>query len=187
LFDPGCGEGGLFSENAGIDGDDPPTERNQTPPCDDFLGNPTDMRLGVVVLGREKEEADTEVSFAVKAVAKFFDFPLEHFKGNLGENTGAVSGFRIRIQSPAMGELADAAESPLQHSAGTFSSNIGHHTDPACVMLMGRVIKALCMGHIVVETEPSHGRITILNEGEGARVGILLRGKAFRGIVHYGT
>jgi hypothetical protein len=54
-------------------------------------------------------------------------------------------------------------------------------------MFMGRVIKALRTGHIVVETEPSHGRITILNEGEGARVGILWRGKAFRGIVHYGT
>jgi len=143
--------------------------------------------LGVVVLGGEKEEADTEVSFSVNAVAKFFNFPLEHFERDLGENSGAVSGFSIRIQSPAMGELADAAESPLQHSAGTFSSNIGHHTNPACVMLMGRVIKALRTGHIVVETEPSHGRITILKEGEGARVGILLRGKAFRGIVPHGT
>jgi hypothetical protein len=143
--------------------------------------------LGIVVLGRKKEKADTQISFSVKAVAKFFDFPSEHFERDLGENTGAVPRFRICIQSPAMGELADAAESPLQHGAGTFSSNIGHHTDSAGVMLIRGVIKALRTGHIVVETEPSHGRITILNEGEGARVGILLRGKAFRGIVPHGT
>jgi len=79
-----------------------------------------------------------------------------------------------------VGELADAAEGTLEDRAGTPTLDIGNNTDTASIVLMGRVVETLSLGHCVVKGEPRHGKDTILHEGLGARVGILLRGRGFR-------
>ena len=58
LFDPRCGKGGFFSEDAVVDGNRPPAQGNQTAFRDDFLGDFADVGLGVGVLGREKKESN---------------------------------------------------------------------------------------------------------------------------------
>lgn len=65
--------------------------------------------------------------------------------------------------------------------------NVGDKSNAARIMFVIRVIEPLGTGKIVVETESCHGSFTILKEPHGARVGILLRDKRFRGIVIHGT
>lgn len=79
-----------------------------------------------------------------------------------------------------MGELADAAEGTFEDRAGTPPLDIGNNAHAASVVLMGRVVEALSLGHCVVKGEPRHRMVRILHEGLGARVGILLRGRGFR-------
>jgi len=79
-----------------------------------------------------------------------------------------------------VGELADATEGAFENRAGTPTLDIGNNTNTASIVLMGRVVETLSLGHCVVKGEPRHGKATILHEGLGARVGILLRGRGFR-------
>ena len=58
--------------------------------------------------------------------------------------------------------------------------DIRNDADAAGIVLVGGMIEPLGWGHCVVEGEPRHGIATIRQERIGARVGILLRGKAFR-------
>ena len=86
-----------------------------------------------------------------------------------------------------MGELADTVKGTFKDGAGASPLDIGDNSDPAGIVLMGRMIEPLSWGHRVVKREPRHGAFTILQREFGARVGILLRDKAFRGIVEYGS
>ena len=78
-----------------------------------------------------------------------------------------------------MGELADAAQGAVENGAGAPALNIGDNSDAAGIVFLVRMVKPLRAGHLVVEGEASHVMLTILEEGLGARVGILLRDKAF--------
>jgi hypothetical protein len=55
-----------------------------------------------------------------------------------------------------VGELADAAEGTLEDGAGTPTLDIGNNAHAASVVLMGRVVEALSLGHCVVKGEPRH-------------------------------
>jgi len=65
--------------------------------------------------------------------------------------------------------------------------NVGDKSNAARIMFVVRAVKALGRGKIVIQTESCHRNFTILKETLGARVGILLRDKRFRGIVPNGT
>jgi len=187
LFDEGGGKGGFFSEDAVVDGNRPPAQGNQTAFRDDFLGDFADVGLGVGVLGREKKESNAQVAFLIKTMPEFFDLSFEKFEGDLSQDAGSVPRLGVRIQSAAVGELANATESPFQNRAGAFSMNVGDKSDAARIVFVVRAVKALGTGKIVIQTESCHGNFTILKETLGARVGILLRDKRFRGIVPNGT
>lgn len=186
LFDPRSGKGGFFPKDAGIDGDDAPTERDETAAGDDFLGDTANVGLGVLILGWKKEEADPEVSLAVELVAEFFNLSAEEFGGDLGQDAGSVPRLGVRIEGATMGELANTTQGAFQNGAGAATLNVGDNTHAASIVLLGRVIEPLRSGHRVVEGEPRHVSFTILHETMGARVGILLRGREFGGIVGYG-
>ena len=64
----------------------------------------------------------------------------------------------------------------------TFAHAVGEFG----VVLMVGAVEPLGTGKIVIETEPRHGSFTILKESPGARRGILLRDKRFRGILIHG-
>lgn len=78
-----------------------------------------------------------------------------------------------------MGELADAREGAVENGTGAPALNIGDNPDAAGIVFLVRMVKPLRAGHLVVERKPWHVRLTILQESHGARVGILLRDKAF--------
>ena len=86
-----------------------------------------------------------------------------------------------------MGELADTVNGTFENRAGPSALDICDDSDPASIVFMGRMIEPLSGGHRVVKREPRHGALTILQREFGARVGILLRDKAFGGIVEYGS
>ena len=83
--------------------------------------------------------------------------------------------------------MADAVKGTFENGAGASALNICDDADPTSIVFMGRMIEPLSGGHCVVKREPRHGAFTILQREFGARVGILLRDKAFRGIVEYGS
>jgi hypothetical protein len=91
LFDAWGGGRSFFSEDAGVNRDNAPTEGEEAAASDDFFRDTADVGLGVGVFGRKKEEAYPEVVVLVEAVAEFFDFAPKKFRRNLGQNTGAVS------------------------------------------------------------------------------------------------
>ena len=86
-----------------------------------------------------------------------------------------------------MSELADATQGTFENRAGAATLDVRNDADATGIVLVGRMIEPLRWGHCVVEGEPRHGIATIRHDRIGARVGILLRGKAFRGIVEYGS
>ena len=145
------------------------------------------MGLGVGVFGGKKEKAYSKIALSIQAVTEFFHLPFEKFEGDLGQDARSVPGLGIGIQRAAMRKLANTAKRAFQNRAGTFSLNISHKAHAARIMLVIGAVKSLGTGKIMVETEPCHGGFTILKEALGARVGILLRDKRFRGIVPYGT
>lgn len=75
--------------------------------------------------------------------------------------------------------MADAREGAVENGTGAPALNIGDNPDAAGIVFLVRMVKPLRAGHLVVEGEASHVNLTILQEGLGARVGILLRDKAF--------
>jgi len=79
-----------------------------------------------------------------------------------------------------MGELADAAQSAVQNGAGATALDIGDDTDATSIVFVVRRVKPLGAGQLMIETEPCHVSLTILEASAGARVGIILRVKAFR-------
>jgi hypothetical protein len=79
-----------------------------------------------------------------------------------------------------MGELADAAQSAIENGAGATALNIGDDTDAAGIVFVVRGVKPLRSGQLMIETESRHVSLTILEVSAGARVGIILRVKAFR-------
>ena len=79
-----------------------------------------------------------------------------------------------------MGELADAAQSAIENGAGATALDIGDDTDATGIMFVVRGVKPLGAGQLMIETESRHVSLTILEVSAGARVGIILRVKAFR-------
>jgi hypothetical protein len=79
-----------------------------------------------------------------------------------------------------MGELADAAQSAIENGAGATALDIGDDTNATGIVFVVRGVKPLGSGQLMIETEPCHVSLRILEESAGARVGILLRAKAFR-------
>ena len=57
LFNAWGGGRGFFSEDAGVNWDNAPTEGEKAAASDDFFGDTADVGLGVGVLGRKKKEA----------------------------------------------------------------------------------------------------------------------------------
>jgi len=84
LFDEGGGECRFLAENPVVDRNHSPTQRNKTPFGNDFLGDFTDVGLGVGVFGWKKEKADPKIAFLIKTMAKFFDLSFKKFEGDLG-------------------------------------------------------------------------------------------------------
>jgi hypothetical protein len=79
-----------------------------------------------------------------------------------------------------VGELADAAQSAIENGAGATALDIGDDTDATGIMFVVRGVKPLGAGQLMIETESRHVSLTILEVSAGARVGIILRVKAFR-------
>ena len=79
-----------------------------------------------------------------------------------------------------MGELADAAQSAIENGAGATALDIGDDSDATGIMFVVRGVKPLGAGQLMIETESRHVSLTILEPSVGARVGIILRVKAFR-------
>ena len=79
-----------------------------------------------------------------------------------------------------MGELADAAQSAVENGAGATALDIGDDTDATGIVFVVRGVKPLGAGQLMIETESRHVSLTILEVSAGARVGIILRVKAFR-------
>ena len=79
-----------------------------------------------------------------------------------------------------MGELADAAQSAIENGAGATALDIGDDTDATGIVFVVRGVKPLGLGQLMIETESRHVSLTILEVSAGARVGIILRVKAFR-------
>jgi len=79
-----------------------------------------------------------------------------------------------------VGELADAAQSAIENGAGATALNIGDDTDATGIVFVVRGVKPLGLGQLMIETESRHVSLTILEVSAGARVGIILRVKAFR-------
>ena len=79
-----------------------------------------------------------------------------------------------------MGKLADAAQSAVENGAGATALDIGDDTDATGIVFVVRGVKPLGSGQLMIETEPCHVTLTILEVSAGARVGIILRVKAFR-------
>jgi len=150
LFDFGGRSGGLFTEDAEVDGDGPPAKHLEATAGDDLFGDAADVGLGIVVGSGQKKEADPEIALAVKALAKFFDFTAEKFGGDLGEDAGTVAGFGVGIESAPVGELADATKGPLQDGMGLAALDVRDEADPAGVVLMSRMVKALGWGKPIV-------------------------------------
>jgi hypothetical protein len=84
LFDAWGGGRSFFSEDAGVNRDNTPTEGEETAASDDFFRDTADVGLGVGVLGGKKEKAYPEVVVLVEAVAEFFDFAPKELRRNLG-------------------------------------------------------------------------------------------------------
>ena len=84
LFDAWGGGSGFFSEDAGVNGDNAPTEREEAAASNDFFRDAADVGLGVGVFGGKKKEAHPEIVVLVEAVAEFFDFASKELRGNLG-------------------------------------------------------------------------------------------------------
>lgn len=156
MLNAGSGKGSFFAEDTRVDGNHAPTEVDETPTQNNFLGNATDVRLGVRVLGGEKEKANPEVTVCEKLMAKFLDFAPKEFGGDLGEDAGAVSRFCVGIEGATVSELADAVEGAFKDGAGATALNIGNDSDPTSIVLMGGMIEPLGGGHGVVEGEPWH-------------------------------
>ena len=79
-----------------------------------------------------------------------------------------------------MGELADAAQSAIENGAGATALDIGDDTDATGIVFVVRGVKPLGAGQLMIETESRHVSLRILEVSAGARVGIILRVKAFR-------
>ena len=79
-----------------------------------------------------------------------------------------------------MGELADAAQSAIENGAGATALDIGDDTNATGIVFVVRGVKPLGSGQLMIETESRHVSLTILEVSAGARVGIILRVKAFR-------
>ena len=84
LFDAWGGGRGFFSEDARVNRDNPPTEREEAAASDDFFRDAADVGLGVGVFGGKKEKAHPKVVVLVKAVSEFFDFAPKELRRNLG-------------------------------------------------------------------------------------------------------
>ena len=84
LFDAWCGGRSFFSEDARVNGNNPPTEGEEAAACDDLFRDTADVGLGVGVLCGKKEEAHREIVVLVKAVSEFFDFTPKELGRNLG-------------------------------------------------------------------------------------------------------
>jgi len=84
LFDAWGGSSSFFSEDAGVNRDNAPTEGEKAAPSDDFFRDAADVSLGVGVFGGKKEEAHPEIVVLVEAVAEFFDFTPKELGRNLG-------------------------------------------------------------------------------------------------------
>lgn len=79
-----------------------------------------------------------------------------------------------------MSELADAAQSAIENGSGATALDIGDDTDATGIVFVVRGVKPLGAGQLMIETESRHVSLTILEVSAGARVGIILRVKAFR-------
>jgi hypothetical protein len=158
LFDLRGGGGGFFPEDAEVDGHGAPAEHLETAAGDYFLGNATNVGLGVVIGRRQKEDADPEVAIGIEALTEFFDLAAEKFGRNLGEDAGAVAGFGIGIQGAPVSELADATEGPFEDGVGLAPLNVRDEADAAGVVLVGGMVKALGRGEPVIQREFSHGK-----------------------------
>lgn len=79
-----------------------------------------------------------------------------------------------------MSELADAAQSAIENGAGATALDIGDDTDATGIVFVVRGVKPLGAGQLMIETESRHVSLRILEVSAGARVGIILRVKAFR-------
>ena len=84
LFDAWGGGRSFFTEDAGVNRDNAPTEGEEAAASDDFFRNTADVGLGVGVFGGKKEETHPEIVVLVEAVAEFFDFATKELRGNLG-------------------------------------------------------------------------------------------------------
>ena len=76
--------------------------------------------------------------------------------------------------------MADAAQSAIENGAGATALDIGDDTDATGIVFVVRGVKPLGAGQLMIETESRHVSLRILEVSAGARVGIVLRVKAFR-------
>ncbi len=167
LFDLRGRRGGFFPQNAQVDGHGAPAEHLETAAGDHLLGDAPDVGLGVVVGSGKKEDADAEIAVRVESLTQFFHFAPEKFGGDLGEDAGTVAGFGVGIQGPAVGQLADAPDGPIQDRMGFASLDIRDEPDAAGIVLVGGMIEALGRGKPVVQRELGHGRSK--GTGDGVR------------------
>ena len=149
LFDARQGGSGLFAEHIDIDRHFAPAEEKETALVDDVVGDGLGARLRIGVVVRQEDHADAEVGFLEKAMPELLHFGRKKFVGNLGRDARAVAGLRIRIDGPAMGEIAERLERVFQHLIRSLAADLGDEAHAAGIMFKIRRVERLAALHVV--------------------------------------
>ena len=102
LLDVGEGQERLGAEDLLVGGHFAPTEQVETSLFQNFLGDGLGTGLGILILLGKIHDPDAEIGVTVEGLAPALDNGTEELVGDLGGDSGSVSGAGIRIQSPTV-------------------------------------------------------------------------------------
>jgi hypothetical protein len=64
----------------------------------------------IAIAAGHEDETDGEIGVLHELAAQLFDLATEELMGNLREDAGAVTGLCVRVQGPAMGQIAECLD-----------------------------------------------------------------------------
>src|SRR5208282_5718848 len=119
-----------------------PAEYRQSLLANDALQNPFALQA-LVFLHRQECHAH-----AIGAGRRQFETQLaalahEELVWDLEENAGAISGFGIASACPAVRQVEQHLDSLAYDLVAFVAANVGHESDPACVVLLRRMVQSL--------------------------------------------
>jgi len=142
LFDVGTGAQRLIAQDRPVDRHHAPAENEELVFGQNDLRDMAAPRLRVGVVG-QKHHPDAKIGILEKFVPPLLHFEAEKLVRNLGQEARAVTGFRVGIHRAAMDQRANAGQRLAQDRIGTLPLDAGDETDPAGVVLKGRIIESV--------------------------------------------